>query len=482
MRHLALMMMATAAVACGGADGMDGADGLPGVDGEDGADGAAALQSARLAPGEVLQLQHGLGEVDKTYGATFEWQGVVYDHGDYPVLRPAHYEARVAFEDTFDYFYDGVAAATLTSGDHVVFVEGYVKKGDVTVYSGSIVSPDGGTTKVVLDDYVSDCCDAGYVQYYDLRVHALRSGGFVVAYDGWEDGVGGFVGADQYDADGTLVKGTSWSDESYDVSVVGLPDGGYAVVWNGYDNKLGDYELNLQVFDAKGVAGSVQRLFATSSSYVAMDVLSDGRLAVAVGVDDPEGDYTATDLVLVRTDGTVDRRVRLADSYITDDVSVVCGSQGTIFVAAEQGGPDLPYYAVLDEQGTFLDGPHVLSSWENDQISATAFADGDFWVGVTEDDSNALMTWVVGARGGLLRPMVPGDVRVVPDDDELAFVTLDEHTVGVVAGSYSSGVPAQLTAYSKGLLQLRVVSDDEVRLYNETAETLDVTLTVHAVR
>ena len=207
--------------------------------------------------------------------------------------------------------------------------------------------------------------------------------------------------------------------------------------------------------------------------------LDDGRMAILVerklSEDAPDG----IDLLLARPDGTLDAEIRLQNSYITDDTALVVGSQGTILVAAESGGPDLPFYAIVDTAGNIVLPATGMSGWENDSIQAAAFPDGDFIIMVTEDDSNAPMTWAVDAEGALLRPMVIGDITVVPDDLIGAFLPSDGNTIAHLAPSYDGDSPPYLSTYTKGLLQLRVESDNEVRLYNETPDSLDVTMVVH---
>jgi hypothetical protein len=89
------------------------------------------------------------------------------------------------------------------------------------------------------------------------------------------------------------------------------------------------------------------------------------------------------------------------------------------------------------------------------------------------------MTCVVGSQGALLRPMVIGDITVVPDYDPGVFMMHPNGALAHMAPSYDSDVPPYMSLYTKGLLQVRVESEDEVRLYNHTPDPLDVTLVAH---
>ncbi len=225
-------------------------------------------------------------------------------------------------------------------------------------------------------------------------------------------------------------------------------------------------ESSFTVADTDGTDGRVQQL-------------DDGRLALLVERKLSEGASQGIDFLVAQPDGTLDVEVRLHDPYLNEDSALVLGSQGTLLVAAESGGPDLPFHAVLDTEGNVVQPATGMSGWENTKIEAAAFPDGDFLILVTEDDSLAPMTWVVGAKGGLLRPMVVGDLTVVPDYDAGVFLQADGNQLWRLAPYYADEVPAFRSTYTKGLLQVRVESEDEVRLYNETPDTLEVTLVTH---
>lgn len=465
-----------------GAEGPAGAEGAPGADGADG----SAFASASLAPGDYLALEHGLGAGDKHYEAQFSWNGVVYDHRDFPTLLPGHAVERswsVSVPEWRSY-YDDVSAVGLSSGDLALAFEGCCnldfESPELWI---QIVEPDG-TLVADLPSLVEN--SVGDRTYNDPRMLALEDGGFVLVVETTERVDGQYVyGAqlDQYDATGTLVSSEQLFDnpeqQIYKTELALLPGYGFAVAYAGNDESTGEDLMELVFYDNAGGSASYS-LDSVVDDTVRLAGLPDGRLAVLCELTAPSG-QDSVGVMFMQADGTVESEVILHENYITDDLALVYGSQDTLLVAAESGGPDLPFYAVLGADGSVIQPATALNGIEHDAITAGAFPDGDFLFMLAEDESNAPMTWVVDAQGALLRPMVVGDITVVPDDSRGAFITSTvDNTVGHFVGSYDSDIAPRYTVYTKGLLELRVESEDEVRLYNETPNTLDVTLAAHS--
>lgn len=488
---LALPMFLAGCEGPAGADGTNGADGVDGVDGVDGTNGTdgTAVLTGSIGPGESLTLEHGLGAGDKFYEAQFVWGGVVYDHSDYPMLRPGHLDTGTSFGASgLDSLYGDLSAALLASGDLVVVNRGWIEADDAEAFSIDIRSWDG-TLVTHVDLIETDLADDdGYSYAYDPVLVALGDGGFALFYESYSYDYNTYenlnwIQATRYDASGTLVSDTRVGSPTdtrlyYSANAVSLADGGAMVCTPGWDED--DYAsfAEVHVWEADGTQ-SMFEIADVDGSYCRIAELSDGSVALGVERRLTEDAPDGLDVVFAERDGTINAEVRVNNSYVTDDLALVAGSQGTLLVAAESGGPDLPFYAVLRDDGTVIQPATGMSGWENDTIQAAAFADGDFFILVHEDDSIAPMTWVVGAQGTLLRPMVIGDITGVPDDDLGAFFAGEGNTVGHLSPSYESEVDPYLSTYTKGLLQLRVDSDDAVSLHNETPDTLDVTLVAH---
>ena len=499
LRSTLLLLSTLSVVACGedgkdgaagatGAAGADGTDGTDGTNGTDGTDGSAVL-TGTLAPGEFLSLEHGLGEGDKFYEAQFSVGGVIYDHGDYAVVRPGHRAEGAWFaSDDLESYEDDIAAAMLPTGDIAAVTGGYSGSLGEDIYMVEIRAVDGSVVSS-LDAFPAYWdSPSGYGEMYDPSVVALGDGGMVVMFEayGYDYNTGvSFSGVvlGRYDASGALVASEEYGEwggdlEYYDVDATATADGGFAMVLGGYDDSTGDDFVEVMSW-APGAGTTSFPVDDVDSTNARIAQLDDGRFALLVEREVGEDGVDGIDLLIAQADGTLDTEVRLQNSYITSDSAVVVGSQGTILVAAESGGPDLPFYAVIADDGTVVMPATGMSGWENDMIQAGAFADGDFLVMVTEDDSYAPMTWAISAQGALLRPMVVGDITVVPDYNRGSFMPGPGNTLLHLAPSYDSDSASYLSTYHKGVLQLRVESEDEVRLYNETPDTLDVTLVAH---
>lgn len=496
MRNLrsTLLLLSTLSIGACAGDGTDGAAGAPGTAGTDGTNGTngtdgSAVLTGTLAPGEFLSLEHGLGEGDKFYEAQFSVDGVIYDHGDYAVVRPGHRADGAWFgSDDLGYYTDDLAAAIRPTGDIVAVTSGYSVGLGEKVFMLENRSVDG-TVVSSIDVFPAISNDgAASVEMYDPSVVVLGDGGVVVVFEanGYDSDTGLYfdgVMRSSYDASGVLVDSDEYGEwggdrEYYSFDAIATADGGFAMAMAGDDNSTGGQFLEVVSWAPGGGMTSFE-VDDNDSSYGRIAQLDDGRYALLVEREFDEDGLAGIDLLIAQADGTLDTEVRLQNSYLTDDSEVVAGAQGTILVAAESGGPDLPFYAVIANDGTVVMPSTGMSGWENDMIQAAAFADGDFLVMVAEDDSNAPMTWAISAQGALLRPMVVGDVTVVPDDVRGAFMPGPGNTLMHLAPSYDSDVAPYLSTYHKGVLQLRVESEDEVRLYNETPDTLDVTLVAH---
>jgi hypothetical protein len=476
-----------------GTDGVSGTDGAAGTDGSAGTDGAAgtdgtddlALASGTLAPGEFLSLTHELG-AGAYAEAQFTWEGVVYDARDYATLRPGHVGTGSWLRGSGADGYTGrLGAARLASGDVVVAQGTFTGDWDDEFFSVDILGWDGSPVAHA-DTLPEEWSDAdGYGDRYDPQVVALADGGFVVLFevDASSESVGWYeaIEVHRYDDAGLLLGTELLGDSDVEYSsahAVPTAAGGFAAALYGWDDDADDDVLDVVTW-APGAGASSFRVADVDDSDVRIAELPDGRFGILaerwLSEDEPDG----IEYLVVQTDGTIDAATRLQNSYMQEDSDVVVGHDGTVLVTAESGGPDLPFYAVFDLDGAVILPATGMSGWENDQIHAGAFADGDFLVIVWEDDSNAPMTWVMDAQGAILRPMVVGDITVVPDDTRGAFIPGPGNTLGFVAASYESELPAHLATYTKGLLELRIESDTEVRLYNETPDTLDVTIAAH---
>ena len=100
---------------------------------------------------------------------------------------------------------------------------------------------------------------------------------------------------------------------------------------------------------------------------------------------------------------------------------------------------------------------------------------------MTEDDSNVTLKFTIGNEGEMRHSPTLGTGAISGGDGHRAIITLDDHSVLVFEASYENERPISMTRYSKGYLELRRESDDEVRLYNFTPESLQTSVAAHRI-
>ncbi|HQA10867.1 PKD domain-containing protein, partial [Zoogloea sp.] len=195
--------------------------------------------------------------------------------------------------------------------------------------------------------------DTATVPHYDAypRVAALDNGGYVVAWDGYDNSGRGFY-VQQYDAAGNKVDGpllvntTTSSDQGWG-DVTGLANGRFVVSWSAY-NQVAASPSTYDVF---------QKLFGTAGSLVvsAQPVLSDVDAAVTFA----ENDVNAAPQIIDGAIGLFD-----SDSANFDGgrltVSVISG-YSSLNQDIGDYRPDQDQFSILSE-GTGAGQVNVLGS------------------------------------------------------------------------------------------------------------------------
>jgi hypothetical protein len=258
-------------VGADGVDGVDGVDGAGGADGVDGADGSA-FASGMLAPGEYLSLSHGLEGADKVYDAQFSWNGVVYDHADYPTLLPGHTDGTWALEnESFTSYRGGVAGDLLASGDFVMFHSGVV--GDIDLddeprIAGAIRDADG-TVLTELPNYAMIEEDGLVVNFSKPAVAATADGGFALVMQRETAGADSDLldaVVERFDASGHLLSSTPLDVPDVAIETLEIDafaGGGFVVVASGEDSSedtTGGQAVDVVFFDADGVGATIPRM------------------------------------------------------------------------------------------------------------------------------------------------------------------------------------------------------------------------------
>jgi hypothetical protein len=441
-----------------GEEGEDGDDGDDGDDGEDGADGSAIL-SGTIDPGSSLSLTHGLGTGNLLYEAQFVKNDVVYDYSLYPLLFPPELGPALDIQDEVD-IGDDVPAALLENNTIAIL---YTTFGRLNV---TLVDSAGAEIVAPIDLGPHDG---------PMSIAALVGGGFVIAW-GSEDAFTVAV----LDDDAQVVGSTATVDAHAleDVQVAELTGGGFVVAYSHKDTS-DSRRIAFEVHsDPDTVTAGPTFVRAEPGAFrqeFALTPLSAGGFGLMRSDDDDLGSllvygaYNAAGAAL-------GEQLLIEDYSIEMDAALA--PNGNVLLAFEYGGPDAMGYAVVDEGGSLLAGPTLLSALEPDAVAAGVFGDGDFALFVGEDDTNVMQMYVISSVDGSLR--APANIvgATSPNDGIRTVLPLDAGTVAVFEADYHNRNLA-MTQVSKGYLELRRISDEEVQLVNFTPETLEATVAVH---
>lgn len=446
-----------------GIDGKPGIDGNPGAAGKDGSDGSAIL-SAELAPGEFLQLEHGLAGKNFLYDAQFEKNGIVYNHDQYSSLFPSEYAPPIAVVPASLEAYSHVVATTLSDKNIAI---AYIRGSELLL---KIVDATG--TEVVPEILVSSAAQGAQV-----NLSAFDSGNMLVTY--LTDN--GYRYYQRYTNTLATVSGPLQVIPTYTSDAlrsVTLADDRFVLAYTENDSTLTEV-LHLAFYDASGKDESTQTL--TTAEHFAqctqLKRLPNGNLAVLYHDNDSGSDIVNYEIF--DPTGKSLSKTKISDDYCIDSALAIAPN-GNALVAFEYGGPDAPGYAVVDANGSLVSPPRFLTFVEQDAIYAGTYADGSFFVMVGEDDSNVGRKFTIGNDGTMLHEPGYATGYIPPNDRLRGVVTLDDNTVGVFEASYHDTQPIFMTRYSKGFLQLKKENDKEVRLYNFSPETLSATVAAHA--
>jgi len=440
-----------------GEHGEDGEDGADGEDGQDGADGSAIL-SGTIDPGSFLSLTHGLGTGNLVYQGQFIKNDLIYDHSLYPLLFGPEYGPATELATGTDLDSD-VDAAVLENGTIALLFndEGRIYVMVVDAAGAEVVAPiDLG----------------GFDQSRDLA--ALVGGGFVAA---WNDNSDAFFVV-QFDdlAEQVGDMGHSVHSDVERVEVEGLAGGGFVIAYS--TGESGGTGTSVEVRSGADVVEAGPVLLTPEETFSLVS-LPGGGFGVLARDSFPDGDGSgdAVSYFTLDADAVLLGELTLAEDYSLE-MDTAAAPNGSVLLAFEYGGPDAMAYAVVDEAGTLISPPTLLSAHEPDAVAAGVFADGDFALFVGEDDTNVMELFVIGSTDGALR--APANVVgvVSPDDGRRAVLTFGDAKVTLLESAYP-GNRIAMTEVSKGYLELRRVSDEEVQLHNFTPEALDATVAAH---
>jgi hypothetical protein len=458
-----------------GPAGSAGATGATGATGADGENAATRFNRGAVEPGAFLALVFWYDEPFSHFHGQVNVGSEVIDYSDYGrLVSPALVEETlVATPDEGEY--NGLSAARLTNGNLVVFWNYVHENSDLRTYF-TIVDPSGDP----LDDptRVSQLDDTEWEAWHGELV-ALSGGGFLFFLD-QEDQP--FL---LYEADGTLADTdtdlisatniffahatTSGSGFAVLFSDIDATDTGQVYLAH-FDENADQIGSDIELTDVIGATQAVAFAERDDGSFVA--VLQENSQVHAL---------------IVQPDGTVDSNVIFAADYFNHP-QIALSATGNWLVAHEMGRNDGTAYTVFNEAGEVVIGPRIFYDNEPYSMDATALPDGTFVVTHVDGDSYSGFRTIVSNDGSRhTQPQVyytHGD-RSPSSNYQTYLETLGDNRILSLFIPQYDHVGIQYIEFARGILTLKIGSPDDgpddsplpqVRLYNYTAQTLNLTI------
>ncbi|MBW2256792.1 MAG: hypothetical protein JRI25_19655, partial [Deltaproteobacteria bacterium] len=419
--------------------------------------------SGTVAPGDSLTLTHGFD--DAVVSAQYEEDGWLFPIADYPVHHSPVTSAGVDFTGG-NAIGSHVRAALLSDGNIAVTFRLCVSGEFCSELRPNLMIVDTSGAEMMAP---TQLVDLAIGERYD--VSALSGGGFVAA---WHDMT--TLHVQRYDNAGTVVGSEITIDDAAEyskVAVAGTSNGGFAVAYV----EESEYAHLLVRYTDQGVADGEPVERTGDEQYddypLRLAALPNGGVVLLHNTG-AANDVNA-EVVFVDSSGTVAAAHILGTSYAYR-AGFGVASNGNVCLVYELGGPDLTGYAVFEQDGDFLAGPEALTHHEPRAAGCGVFGDDDFAAVYVEDESQTFVLHNV-TNAGLLLPGVHIFGATTPPTGEFARITISEREVAVMSDTYTSGQPGRMTTFTKGYLALQSVSDTEVRLVNQAAESVDVVVT-----
>jgi hypothetical protein len=443
-----------------------------------GADGSARLSnSGTVDPGDYLALAIPAGMTDLSFDAQVIHDGRVIDYGDYgqnadPILARRTLSNQIMGNGS----YGRLGAARLANGNYVVIWTIHWTSGTHASYL-SIVDPDG----VVLIGPVQLTHFDGSLGQSSLI--SLRDGGFVFFANGRPNG----IMTDSYrfirgDNDGIILESGNLISDSKNVRSPGVlvsSGSGFALFYGDADDSGLENQAFLEIYDASAdLIGTTITLTDMTLWYgtFLVEEQADGSFAILyVGTVD-----VATHAIIMQTDGQILSDVTLEHSGgYGDRASVTISDTGNWL--AIFNSYDASVYTVLNDTGAIVRGPISYVDREPEGVTATVLPDGNFAFSYSdegEDASGVRVLQIVDNDGDRFT----GPVTGISNDTRVANLFGQDNN-RIVSFFYQSSYRAELgieyIALARGNLELHLENPEEARLYNYTAQTLDVMMSAY---
>lgn len=418
---------------------------------------SVATVSGTIAAGGTLSLSHGFS--DAFVNAQYTEAGEVRALADYVNLHSPIVGTPVR---------NFSSGGSLSGHDGIVLANGNYVLYDYDEFL--IVQPDG--TEVLPWTDVTDASS-------DLSA-AVLGDGFVVGYN-----TGGFpssfelryydnTGADVGFAGGTLAVITI-PDYNGTAEITSTNAGGFAV-GGFFDDAAGEATRRVMRFDMNGapVGTDFEAPVSGTSSYVGLRALGGDLLVMVYKENNADGD-DAIRASVIDAAGTEMMVHELGGTYLGDHVGIERAPNGHVITAYELGGPDAFAFAVFDDMGNMLAGPTTITGYEPDEISVGVFGDGDFLVGMVEDDSSAGLAWNVRNDGRLVHSVPMHFGGGFEPDYRWFMAPSGDHEVTMTYDVYSDP-SSYMVRINKNYLTLDITSATEATVTNFSASDVDVVI------
>jgi hypothetical protein len=437
----------------------------------DGENAVSLNTRGAIRPGGYLRLSHNLNRADLTFTGQFTKSGFLYDYHQYADLFAGSgdmttYPPEIVFDESA---VDHLAAATLTNGNVVVV---YADGGSRNHATFAIIDPSG--TVVVEPAEVS----AGAAE--DATVAALHNGGFVMA---WSEFAASYFAL--YDAAGQpqLADPFSFADATEYPAAVALSDGSFAIAFY-------DVELSQTLFlVADGEDGSILQAPATDfpieptiCEYLSATAMPDRGFVVAYQYVPGEIGTGAYRAVEYNEDGSFWDAGGQAGQFDLSTVEATHVSAATLadgsYAIAYQAYNGEMYsgnFDIYTDDGVSIADDVLSSRGETTEISIAPLDDGAFAIAYRDVTAGA-GRFAIYSRWG---SEVSAPQSFASDDvGTVAATPVSDRVFAVAFADAGAGDRGTIVFGGPHALLLQKVTNNEVRLWNRTSETLELLLSV----
>lgn len=426
----------------------------------DGAEVSSLNVNGTIAPDSFLVLEHNLDRSDLTFTGQFVKNGNIYDYADYQELfSQKRFKDGTVFNEAAT---SNTATVLLSNGNSVVVFtdEGNSGYGTFVIYdcSGDLIK----------EKTVFNSASTGYIS-----AASLNGGGFVIAYS--DNGSGTFV---LYDNDGNQVKTETVfnNGSTSDISVCALNDVGFVVAYSDHDNSsYGTFVI----YARDGVLVKGETVFnegvTGGTRGVSVSPFSTGGFAVAYR---DQGTSSYGTFMLFDSAGNSSSSETVFNSGTTTYLSTASLGFGRMAIAySDNGNSSYGTFVIIESTVGIIKNETVFSSSITGYILAAGLSNGNFCLTFVDYGNSAYGASVIYDNiGGCVKD------KTVFNANSSSWISVAPIGGGNFITAYSDNGNSSygtFIIYGDEYLTLERTSDNGVRLWNRTGETLEMTLSVN---